>query len=74
MPKRRVNWREAKARELVFATFVVARDQLVPGSVERIFLDHAMDHCIEAWLSESYGYLVRIVCWNEDGCEVERIG
>ena len=65
---------ERAAREATFASLFDARDQLRPGSVEEIFVDHMADHCMEAWLSESYGYAVRIVRWTGDGVEIERCG
>ncbi len=62
------------AREATLTALMDASDQLDPGSVERIFLRHAGDHCIEQWLSEGLGYQVRIIAWTEGGPTVERVG
>jgi hypothetical protein len=71
---KRIPKHEREARDATFAALMDARDQLEDGSVEGIFVDHAANHCFEAWLSESFGYPVRIVCWTGDGVEIERCG
>lgn len=53
-------------REATVKTLGDACDSLPSGSVEAIFLAHAMTHCFETWLSESYGVPV-VLSADEDG-------
>ena len=63
---------ERAARMLTMRSLRAARDKLLPGSVEAIFVYHAGHHCMEQWLSDSYGYEVRITGVTDDGYEITR--
>lgn len=70
MRGRRVPKHECDARQLTITTLLDASDELEPGSVECIFVVHAVTHFIESCLSESYGCRVQIVAWSNDGVEI----
>lgn len=74
MAKPNIPAAERRARTATLETLFAARVQLVAGSVEEIFLYHAGHHCLAQWLSDSWGYDVRITGVTEDGFEVTRVG
>jgi hypothetical protein len=64
---------EIAAHTATLNTLADARDKTPEGSVESIFLEHAFTHCLEAWLSDSFGYEVRCSDWRDGGCTVTRV-
>jgi len=70
----KISRQERQARTATLNTLSQARTTVGYGSVEEIFLYHAGHHCLELWLSEAYGYQVRITEVDDEGYTITRIG
>ncbi len=70
----KISREERRARTETLNVLRKARAAVGYDSVEGIFMYHAGQHCIEQWLSDWYGYEVRITGVDDEGLSIIRIG